>query len=178
MIPHTAQDTAKQMAEQMTEQMAKQAEAFNQQMANWAKTAHEAAAKALSDMVSQAGGQPSMDHKTKARLQFSAEQLISATNPKNFFAFNPDAIQKAIETNGASLQRGIANMLADMKKGSISMTDESAFEVGENVGTSEGAVVYENDLFQLIEYKPITAKVFERPFLLIPPCINKFYILD
>ncbi len=163
---------------QMTEQMAKQAETFNKQMADWAKAAHVAGSKALSDMVSQALSKPDMDAKAKAKLEFSAEQMISATNPQNFFAFNPDAIQKAIETNGASLQRGIANMLSDMKKGSISMTDETAFEVGKNVGTSEGSVVFENDLFQLIEYKPLTEKVFERPFLLIPPCINKFYILD
>ena len=161
------------ITKQMTEQMAKQAEVFNKQMAEWAKAAHTAGSKALSDMVSQAASQPSLDDKTKAKLEFSAEQLISATNPQNFFAFNPEAIQKAIETNGASVQRGIANMLSDMKKGSISMTDETAFEVGKNVGTSEGAVVFENDLFQLIEYKPLTAKVFERPMLFVPPCINK-----
>ncbi len=162
----------------MNEQIIKQAEAFNKQMAEWAKAAHDAGSKALSDMVSQASSQPSVDEKTKAKLAFSAEQMISATNPKNFFAFNPDAIQKAIDTKGESIQQGIANLLGDMKKGAISMTDESAFEVGVNVGASEGAVVFENDLFQLIEYKPLTAKVFERPFLLIPPCINKFYILD
>ncbi len=166
------------MNNQLSEQVSKQAEAFNQQLANWAKSAHEAGAKALTNMVAQAATQASVDEKTLAKLEFSAEQVISATDPKNFFAFNPEAIQKALETNGASVQRGIANMLADMKKGSISMTDESAFDVGQNVGASEGAVVFENDLFQLIEYKPLTPKVFEKPFLLIPPCINKFYILD
>ena len=162
----------------MTPDITKQIEAFNKQMADWAKAAHAAGSKALSDMVSQASAQPNVDEKTKAKLSFSAEQMISATNPQNFFVFNPEAIQKAIETNGASVQRGIANMLSDMKKGSISMTDETAFEVGKNVGTSEGAVVFENALFQLIEYKPLTGQVFERPLLLIPPCINKFYILD
>lgn len=69
-------------------------------------------------------------------------------------------------------------MLQDMGKGYVSMTDESVFEVGKNVATTEGAVVYENDIFQLLEYKPLTEKVHERPFLLVPPCINKFYILD
>jgi polyhydroxyalkanoate synthase subunit PhaC len=170
-------DIQKQMADQ-AKLIAEQAAAYNKQMADWVKSAHTAGAKALSDMVAQTVSQPSVDAKTKAKLTFSAEQMISATNPKNFFAFNPEAMQKAIDTNGASVQQGIANLLGDMKKGSISMTDESAFEVGVNVGASEGAVVFENDLFQLIEYKPLTAKVFEKPFLLIPPCINKFYILD
>jgi polyhydroxyalkanoate synthase subunit PhaC len=164
-------DIQKQMADQ-AKLIAEQAAAYNKQMADWVKSAHTAGAKALSDMVAQTVSQPSVDAKTKAKLTFSAEQMISATNPKNFFAFNPEAMQKAIDTNGASVQQGIANLLGDMKKGSISMTDESAFEVGVNVGASEGAVVFENDLFQLIEYKPLTAKVFEKPFLLIPPCID------
>ena len=77
------------MTKQMTEQMVKQAEAFNKQMADWAKAAHTAGSKALSDMVSQASTQPNVDEKTKAKLSFSAEQMISATNPQNFFAFNP-----------------------------------------------------------------------------------------
>jgi polyhydroxyalkanoate synthase len=72
----------------------------------------------------------------------------------------------------------MANLLHDMKQGHVSMTDERVFEVGKNVATTEGAVVFENEFFQLLEYKPLTAKVYEKPFLLIPPCINKFYILD
>jgi polyhydroxyalkanoate synthase len=83
-----------------------------------------------------------------------------------------------VETQGESIAKGVANLLHDMKQGHVSMTDESVFEVGKNVATTEGAVVFENELFQLIEYKPLTAKVYERPFLLVPPCINKFYILD
>ncbi|MCB2017788.1 MAG: alpha/beta fold hydrolase, partial [Hydrogenophaga sp.] len=77
-----------------------------------------------------------------------------------------------------SIAKGVANLLHDIKQGHVSMTDESVFEVGKNVATTEGAVVFENELFQLIEYKPLTAKVYEKPFLLVPPCINKFYILD
>jgi polyhydroxyalkanoate synthase subunit PhaC len=118
------------------------------------------------------------DDKTKARIQFAVEQMVAATSPSNFLATNAEALQKAIDTKGESIGKGIQNLLADMQQGHISMTDESVFTVGENVATTEGAVVFENDLFQLIEYKPLTAKVYERPFLLIPPCINKFYILD
>ncbi len=118
------------------------------------------------------------DEKTKARLRFAIEQWAAATAPSNFLALNPDAQQKAIETKGESIARGMQNLLNDIQQGHVSMTDESVFEVGRNMATTEGAVVFENELFQLIEYKPRTAKVFERPFLLVPPCINKFYILD
>ncbi|MBS7351109.1 MAG: class I poly(R)-hydroxyalkanoic acid synthase [Comamonas sp.] len=118
------------------------------------------------------------DHKTRERIRFAVEQWVAAMAPSNFLALNPEAQQKAIDTKGESLSKGMQNMLEDMRKGYISMTDESVFEVGKNVATTEGAVVYENEIFQLIEYKPLTAKVHERPFLIVPPCINKFYILD
>jgi len=118
------------------------------------------------------------DEKTRARMRFAIEQWTAAAAPSNLLALNPDAMQKAIDTQGESIGRGIQNMLQDIQQGHMSMTDESAFEVGRNVATSEGAVVFENELFQLIEYKPLTAKVHQRPFLLVPPCINKFYILD
>ena len=118
------------------------------------------------------------DAKTKNRIRFAVEQWMAAAAPSNFLAFNADAQQKAIETHGASLAKGVANMLQDAKQGHMSMTDESLFEVGKNVATTEGAVVFENEFFQLIEYKPLTDKVHEKPFLLVPPCINTFYILD
>jgi len=118
------------------------------------------------------------DAKTRARIRFAVEQWMAASAPSNFLAFNADAQQKAIETQGESIAKGLQNMLHDLQQGHVSMTDERLFEVGKNVATTEGAVVFENELFQLIEYKPLTAKVFEKPFLLIPPCINKFYILD
>ncbi|WP_371686280.1 class I poly(R)-hydroxyalkanoic acid synthase [Brachymonas denitrificans] len=118
------------------------------------------------------------DAKTKARVLFAVEQWAAAAAPSNFLVFNADAQKKAIETKGESIAKGMQNMLHDMRQGHVSMTDESKFEVGRNVATTEGAVVFENELFQLIEYKPLTEKVHERPFLFIPPCINKFYILD
>lgn len=118
------------------------------------------------------------DNKTRARLRFAVEQWMAASSPSNYLAFNAEAQKKAIDTQGESIAKGIQNLLHDVQQGHLSMTDESAFEVGRNVGTTEGAVVFENDLFQLLEYKPLTAKVYERPLLLVPPCINKFYILD
>ncbi len=118
------------------------------------------------------------DAKTKARIQFAVEQWAAASAPSNFLALNAEAQQKAIETKGESISKGIQNVLHDMQQGHVSMTDESLFEVGKNVATTEGKVVFENEFFQLLEYKPLTAKVYERPFLFIPPCINKFYILD
>ena len=87
-------------------------------------------------------------------------------------------MQKALATKGESLATGMQQLLADLRKGHVSQTDESVFEVGRNVATSEGSVVFENEFFQLIEYKPLTAKVHERPMLFVPPCINKYYILD
>ncbi len=118
------------------------------------------------------------DEKTKARIRFGVEQWMAAMAPSNFLAFNAEAQKKAIETKGESIAKGMQNLLHDLSQGHVSMTDESLFEVGRNVATTEGAVVYENELFQLLEYKPLTPKLYERPFLLVPPCINKFYILD
>ena len=118
------------------------------------------------------------DAKTRARIRFAVEQWMAAMAPSNFLAFNAEAQKKAIETKGESIAKGMQNLLNDITQGHVSMTDESLFEVGVNVATTEGAVVFENELFQLLEYKPLTAKVYERPLLLVPPCINKFYILD
>ena len=118
------------------------------------------------------------DAKTKARLRFAVQQWADMTSPSNFLALNPEALKKAIDTQGESITTGMQHLLADLQKGHVSQTDESVFEVGRNVATTAGSVVFENQLFQLIEYKPLTAKVHERPMLFVPPCINKYYILD
>ena len=118
------------------------------------------------------------DAKTKARIRFAVQQWIDAVSPSNFLALNPEALQKALSTQGQSLATGMQQLLDDTRKGHVSQTDESAFEVGRNVATTAGAVVFENELFQLIEYQALGAQVHERPILFIPPCINKFYIMD
>ena len=116
--------------------------------------------------------------KAKQKIRFAVQQMVDAMSPANFLVSNPEAQKKIIESKGESLTKGMVMMLTDMKKGRISQTDESAFEVGRNVATTEGAVVFENELFQLIQYKPLTETVFQRPLLIVPPCINKYYILD
>jgi polyhydroxyalkanoate synthase subunit PhaC len=118
------------------------------------------------------------DAKTKARVRFAVQQWIDAASPSNYLALNPEAQRKALETKGESIAQGLAHLWGDVQQGHVSQTDETVFEVGRNVATSEGAVVFENELFQLLEYKPLTAKVHERPMLFVPPCINKYYILD
>ena len=114
----------------------------------------------------------------KQKIRFAVQQMVDAMSPANFLATNPEAQQQLIESKGDSLAKGVANMLKDMQKGRISQSDESAFSVGENVATTPGMVVFENALFQLIQYTPATPKVHAVPLLMVPPCINKFYILD
>jgi polyhydroxyalkanoate synthase len=114
----------------------------------------------------------------KQKIRFAVQQMVDAMSPANFLATNPEAQQHLIETKGESLTKGLTNMLADLQKGRISQSDESAFEVGRNVATTPGQVVFENELFQLIQYAPSTATVHSVPLVMIPPCINKFYILD
>jgi polyhydroxyalkanoate synthase len=118
------------------------------------------------------------DEKTKVKILFTTEQMIDALSPSNFIATNPEVLENIISSQGQSIQNGIVNLLGDLKKGKVSQTDESAFEVGKNIATTEGRVVFRNDLFELIQYTPLTETVFERPYLMVPPCINKYYILD
>jgi polyhydroxyalkanoate synthase subunit PhaC len=118
------------------------------------------------------------DAKTRARLRFAVQQWVDAASPANLLALNPEAQRRALETQGQSISQGLQQLWHDVAQGHMSQTDETAFEVGRNVAMSEGAVVFENELFQLIEYKPLTAQVHARPMLFVPPCINKYYILD
>ncbi|HEV7801463.1 MAG TPA: class I poly(R)-hydroxyalkanoic acid synthase, partial [Burkholderiales bacterium] len=114
----------------------------------------------------------------KKKLTFFARQYIDAVSPANFPWSNPEALKLAAETQGESLTRGMKNLAADMDRGLVSMTDETAFEVGRNLAVSPGSVVFENEFMQLIQYAPSTETVFERPLVIVPPCINKYYILD
>ncbi len=128
----------------------------------------------LNDLVESA----ELEAPAKQRLRFFTRQLIDAMSPANFAATNPEALQLALETKGESLHTGIRHLIEDLEQGRVSMTDESAFEVGRNLAVTPGSVVFENELIQLIQYAPATAKVRKRPLLMVPPCINKFYILD
>ncbi|MDR7331381.1 class I poly(R)-hydroxyalkanoic acid synthase [Roseateles asaccharophilus] len=118
------------------------------------------------------------DDKTKARIRFAVQQFVDAASPSNFLALNPEAQKLALDSQGETLARGLQHLWGDVQRGHVSQTDESAFEVGKNVATTAGHIVFENELFQLIEYEPLTPEVHQRAFLLVPPCINKYYILD
>ncbi|VTU36280.1 Poly-beta-hydroxybutyrate polymerase [Variovorax sp. PBL-H6] len=118
------------------------------------------------------------DVRAKAQMDFALRQVVDAMNPANCLTTNPEAMQAALDSGGASLVEGASLFLADLAKGRISMSDDQAFEVGRNVATSPGSVVFENELMQLVQYTPSTAKVHKRPLVIVPPCINKFYILD
>ena len=118
------------------------------------------------------------DDKSRQRIRFAIQQWVDAAAPSNIWALNPDAIGESLRSGGESLRRGIDNLLRDMQRGKLTQTDESQFEIGRNVATTEGAVVFENPWFQLLDYRPLQPRVHERPLLVVPPCINKFYILD
>jgi polyhydroxyalkanoate synthase len=119
-----------------------------------------------------------VDDKTKLQLRFYARQFIDAMSPSNFPATNPEVIRKAIETRSVSLTDGMQNLIDDLQKGRITRVDETAFEVGRNLAITPGSVVFENELIQLIQYAPQTREVEKTPLLIVPPCINKFYLLD
>jgi polyhydroxyalkanoate synthase subunit PhaC len=119
-----------------------------------------------------------VDEKTRGRLRFFARQILDAMSPANYLATNPQALQRAMETGGDSVALGIRNLLQDISKGRITMSDEQAFEVGRNLAVTPGAVIFENELIQLIQYRPLTDQVSASPLLIVPPAINKFYVFD
>ncbi|HKJ73734.1 MAG TPA: class I poly(R)-hydroxyalkanoic acid synthase [Alphaproteobacteria bacterium] len=123
-----------------------------------------------------------LDPKTAKKVDFYTRQFTDAMAPTNFALTNPEVLRTTIESNGENLVNGLNNMLADLERGDgrlkIRMSDEQAFKVGENLATTPGKVVLRTDLFELIQYTPTTKEVYERPLLVFPPWINKFYIMD
>jgi polyhydroxyalkanoate synthase len=133
---------------------------------------------AYSDLLNKSVESAAVDDKTRGQLRFATRQFIDAMSPANFLATNPEAMRVALETGGASLTEGMGLFFKDLAKGRISITDEHAFEVGGNIAVTPGTVVFQNELIQVIQYTPTTPKVYARPLVMIPPCINKYYILD
>ena len=133
----------------------------------------------INDMVADVEG---FDDKTKKKLQFYTRQFVDALSPSNFALTNPEVVRATIESGGENLINGLKNMLGDLERGkgklSIRMTDLDAFELGKNVATTPGKVVYQNEMMQLLQYDPSTPDVFKKPLLIFPPWINKFYIMD
>ncbi|MEC3859999.1 class I poly(R)-hydroxyalkanoic acid synthase [Mesobacterium sp. TK19101] len=146
---------------------------------NYVKQQYLINAEAIRDAVE---GIEDLDDKEKRRLRYFAQQITDMFAPTNFLATNPDALQKAVETEGESLVKGLENLVADLEANNgelvVRLADESAFEVGRNIATAEGEVIYRNRMMELIQYKPTTEKVRQTPVILFPPWINKFYILD
>ena len=133
----------------------------------------------LQDIVHDVEG---LDDKTAKKVDFYMRQYVNALSPSNFAATNPEVLQATVESGGENLVDGLKNLLGDLERGkgklNISMTDNTAFEVGRNIATTPGKVVYRNDLVEMIQYTPSTTKVLKTPLLIVTPWINKFYILD
>jgi polyhydroxyalkanoate synthase len=127
-------------------------------------------------------GADGLDDKAQRKLEFYTRQLVDALSPSNFAHTNPEVVQATLDSGGGNLVRGLENLLDDLARGKgelkVSMTDRTAFELGRNVATTPGKVVFQNELMQLIQYAPSTRQVARRPLLIVPPWINKFYILD
>jgi len=143
------------------------------------KQAYLIATRWLEDVLADTEG---LDERTRQRAAFYTKQLTSALSPSNFPLTNPEVLRETFATNAENLLNGMANLARDLERSGdllkISQTDVDAFEVGRNIATAPGKVVFQNELLQLIQYEPTTATVYERPLLIIPPWINKFYILD
>jgi polyhydroxyalkanoate synthase len=123
-----------------------------------------------------------LDEKNAKKIDFYTRQFVDAMAPSNFVMTNPEVLRKTVESGGENLVKGLENMLKDLERGKgqlrISMTDYDAFKVGKNIAVTPGKVIYQNDLIQVIQYNPTTEQVYKRPLMIVPPWINKFYILD
>lgn len=119
-----------------------------------------------------------VDNRTMHSAKFFLKQYIDMMAPKNFPFLNPAFIQTSIDTCGENIQKGLQLLMEDLKNGTISTNDRSKFKIGENIATTPGKVIYQNDLIELIQYSPTTEKVFMKPILVVPPWINKYYVLD
>ncbi|WP_419904232.1 PHA/PHB synthase family protein [Kiloniella sp.] len=119
-----------------------------------------------------------LDETHALKVDFYTKQFLDALSPSNFVMTNPEILKATAESGGKNLLQGLENLIADLEKGRIKMTDEDAFTLGENIATSPGEVIFQNELMQLIQYAPTTEQVHTRPLMIIPPWINKFYILD
>ncbi len=129
------------------------------------------------------GGVEGLDDKTAKKVDFYTRQYIDALAPSNFVMTNPEVLRETVASGGQNLVKGLSNLLEDLARGNgsqlrVKMTDPTAFRLGENIGATRGKVVFQNELLQLIQYQPLTEQVYARPLLIIPPWINKFYILD
>ena len=146
---------------------------------DYVKQSYLIAARHIHQAVSQVEHLPPDERK---KVDFFTRQYIDALSPSNFALTNPEVVRETMASGGQNLLRGLNNLLADIERGDgqlqISMTDPKAFKMGKNIATSPGKVVYQNELMQLIQYQPSTQKVYKRPLLIIPPWINKYYILD
>jgi polyhydroxyalkanoate synthase subunit PhaC len=143
------------------------------------KQSYLISARHIREAVAQVDGLPQESEK---KVAFFTRQYVDALSPSNFLLTNPQVLRETVASGGQNLVRGLKNLLGDLEKGGgnlrISMTDESAFQLGRNVATTPGKVVYQNELMQLIQYNPLTEQAYQRPLVIIPPWINKYYILD
>ncbi len=144
----------------------------------WFALLHQTYLLMAEQMTSMADGVEGLDPQRKEQLRFAAQVMVDAFSPANFVLTNPVALEKAKETGGESLVKGIEHALADLKRGQLTHTDPNAFRLGENIAATPGKVVHETPLFQLIQYTPTTDKVLSVPLVIFPPWINRFYILD
>ena len=136
-------------------------------------------AQAIDDAVANIDG---LDVKDKRRLKYFSNQITDLLSPANFLGTNPEALTRAVETDGQSLVAGLENLVRDLEANNgelvVTLADKDAFQIGENLATTKGAVVYRNRMFELLQYTPTTDKVHKTPLVIFPPWINKFYIMD